>query len=68
MMYLIFLPAIFLLFLFLSVFRDVAAEADRKKGTEKIAKAFEGSVQSSVREALAGSLLAAMNPLMFAFG
>lgn len=47
-MYLIFLPAIFLLFLFLSVFRDEAAEADRKKGTEKIAKAFEGSVQSRV--------------------
>ena len=30
MVYLIFLPAIFLLFLFLSVFRDEAAEADRK--------------------------------------
>jgi hypothetical protein len=39
-----------------------------KKGTEKIAKAFEGSVQSPVREALAGSFLAAMHPLVFAFG
>ena len=49
---------------FLSVFRDKAAEADRKKGTEKIAKAFEGSVQSRVREALAGSFLAALPPRM----
>lgn len=39
-----------------------------KKGTEKIAQAFEGSVQSPVREALAGSFLAVMHPLVFAFG
>lgn len=36
-----------------------------KKGTEKIAKAFEGNVQSPVLEALAGSLLAAMHSLIF---